>query len=111
MQGEYAVTAPAALAAADEHTEIDLIRTVGAARSVAVQIVGTYSGTLTFKATVDGTTYIAVGLKPVAGGTVATTTTTEGIWVLDVNPGYRKLQVYWTTRVSGAVTVTAIVVG
>ena len=100
----YAVAAPKPLAAQDEHCEFDTLR----ARAIAIQIVGTFVGTFTFLATVNGTTYIAAGLKPVAGGAVASTTTTAGIWVLEFNPGYAKVQVFWTARTSGAVTVTAI---
>jgi hypothetical protein len=51
---------------------------------LSVQISGTFSGTVTFEGSVDGTTYAAVGMQPLAGGAVATTATTAGIWVLPV---------------------------
>lgn len=101
---DYALVAPAALAAVDEYTNIDML----GRRGLAIQIAGTFVGTLTFKATVNGTAYHPVGLTPVAGGAVATTAAAEGIWTLDINPGYTKIQVYWTARTSGAVTVTAL---
>ena len=101
---DYALVAAAALAAADDHTEIDML----GRRGLAIQVAGTFSGTLTFKATVNGTAYHEIGLAPVDGGAVASTATAAGIWVLDINPGYTKIQVYWTARTSGAVTITAL---
>lgn len=50
--------------------------------AVCVQLAGTWTGTITFQATVDGTNYFTVGLFPAAtpNASVATAPTAVGAW-------------------------------
>lgn len=47
---------------------------------VAIQIQGTFSGTITFEATVQGQDFTAFRMTPVGSTTAVTTATTTGIW-------------------------------
>lgn len=47
---------------------------------VAIQISGTYSGTVSFEATVDGSTYVALNLSPLNSAVPASSTTSTGVW-------------------------------
>lgn len=49
--------------------------------SVSVTISGTFSGTLQFEASGDGTNFSAFGMSPFAGGAQATSTASPGGWV------------------------------
>lgn len=51
---------------------------------VGVQVTGTFSGTLTFQITLDGTNWVAVQATNVTTGAVATTLTTTGVVRFDV---------------------------
>ena len=59
--------------------EVVLVPT-GAAGSVGVQVVNSFSGTLSFEGTVNGSAWSALSLTPVAGGTAVTSTTAAGQW-------------------------------
>lgn len=50
------------------------------AKGVAIQIAGTYSGTISFQASVDGTNFVPLNLYPANSGTAATTATTTNIF-------------------------------
>lgn len=47
---------------------------------VAFQITGTWTGTVTFEATVDGTTWVTFNVTPSASGTDVSTATAVGAW-------------------------------
>jgi hypothetical protein len=79
---------------------------VGNAASVSFGITGTWSGTLTFYGTTDGSTWVAVQVTNLASGTTpVTTTTANGNFGLS-NPGFLSVCVDFTTRSSGTATVT-----
>ena len=48
---------------------------------IYVRVSGTFVGTLTFGASIDGTNYDAAGMTPIAGGATVTTATAPGAWV------------------------------
>ena len=68
-------------------------------------ISGTYSGTLNFEATGDGTNYSALNVNPVGGGSAVTTTTSTGTWVINIS-GLVAVRVRASALASGSATVT-----
>lgn len=73
--------------------------------SVWVQITGTWTGTLQFEGTVDGTTYFSLnGVVPTTA-VVATSTTANGNWQVNVG-GLRNFRVRASAVASGTATVT-----
>ena len=72
--------------------------------SMAFQVVGTYSGTITFRCNANGITYADVQVKSV-GGTLSTTTTSTGIFTLP-NAGFRQCQAKMTSYSSGGANIT-----
>jgi hypothetical protein len=58
---------------------------VSAWRSVAVQIVGTLSATISFEATVDRQTWVALNLTPSNSATDASSATAAGAWRKDIS--------------------------
>ena len=74
---------------------------------VGVQVTGTFSGTLQFEMTIDGTNYVAVQATSVTTGTVATTTTATGVFFFNV-VGARNVRVASTAWTSGTATVTIV---
>lgn len=75
--------------------------------AVALQLSGTFTATVTFEATVNGTNWITMGMTPISGGSVATTGTAAGIWYSAVK-GLAAVRGRITTYTDGPVTVTAI---
>lgn len=74
---------------------------------VGVQVTGTFSGTLQFEMTIDGTNFVAVQTTNVNTGVVATTTTGTGIFRFDV-VGALVVRVRATAFTSGTATVTVV---
>lgn len=77
--------------------------------SVRVQITGTFSGTVTFQSSVDGTTWVTRSLSPAtiaSQATITATATTPGIWFGDV--GGRYFRVNMTAYTSGTATATIL---
>jgi hypothetical protein len=74
---------------------------------VGVQITGTYSGTLTFQVTIDGTNWVAAQALDVTTGTEATTTTGTGVFRFDV-VGIQQTRVIATAWTSGTATATIV---
>lgn len=74
---------------------------------VGVQVTGTFSGTLQFEMTIDGTNFVAVQTTNVNTGSVATTTTGTGIFKFDV-VGALVVRVRATAFTSGTATVTVV---
>lgn len=77
--------------------------------SFALDMRGTFSMTVEVSGTVDGTNWLAIPVKPLAGSTygayvAAVTGTTAGIWVGPVGP-YRKIRARCTAYTSGSATV------
>jgi hypothetical protein len=71
----------------------------------AVQITGTYSGTLSFEGSVDGVTFTALNLTPIASTTPATSTTSTGVWSGGVG-GLTVVRVRMSSYASGSAFVT-----
>lgn len=92
----------------------DATATVGLAEgdksTVTFQLVdaGLWNGTITFQATLDGTTWVSIRAVPVATGTGATTTTAAGIFQIDAS-GCLGVRAKVTTYAAGSMDVTASV--
>lgn len=99
-------TLQAAAAAEGNGTVLDLSdMSLGPASHVALQVTGTFVGTVTFEGSVDGTNFAAVHVTD-SGGTAAATATAAGIFQADVR-GLDKLRARVSAYTSGAITVTA----
>ena len=64
----------------------------GQSGTIAVQVTNTFTGTLQFEGTLDGTNYVAVNGLPVASATTTTSTTATGMWQVS-SAGLQKFQV------------------
>lgn len=71
---------------------------------VGVQVSGTFSGTLQFEMTIDGTNFVAIQATNVNTGALVTTTTTTGIFKFDA-VGALVVRVRSTAWTSGTATV------
>jgi hypothetical protein len=71
----------------------------------AVQLVGTFVGTVTFEASVDRQTWRTLNLTPTNSTTAATTATAAGLWLGSV-AGLVAIRVRVTAYTSGSITVT-----
>lgn len=80
------------------------ISTVGKG-SVGVQLSGTWTGTVTFEGTIDGTNWVAIKGTPLASTTGASTATQSGLWQVPVS-GLNQFRARFSTASSGAVVVT-----
>lgn len=75
--------------------------------SLTLSVTGTFSGTLTFEATADGSTWFSVLAVNTATGAQATTTTATGLFAYP-NAGYVSVRARGTAWSSGTATVTAV---
>jgi len=76
------------------------------ASAAAWQLTGTFSGTVTFEGTVDGTTWVAVAVVPVGGTrTLTTTATAAGVWQMNV-AGFASARARVSTYTSGTFVIT-----
>jgi len=75
------------------------------AGSAAAQVTGTWSGTLSFKASVDGVNFVAINATPPTGGSAVTTTTGNGVWIISLG-GYSQLEVVATATMTGSAVVS-----
>ena len=73
----------------------------------AVQLVGTFTGTVTFEATVDSTNWAVINGMPVASTTPASTATAEGIWYITSN-GLSGVRVKATAWTDGSLVATLV---
>jgi len=71
---------------------------------LAIQLSGTWSGTITFETTVDGTNWVAFNMTPSNSGTDASTATANGAWS-KLNGGYAGLRGRFSTASSGTPTI------
>lgn len=67
--------------------------------TIAVDIRGSFTATMVFEATVDGTNWVSVTGFPSGGGAGVTTATTTGLWFFSV-AGYRNFRVRCTAFTS-----------
>src|SRR6185295_9863698 len=72
--------------------------------SLGVQITGTWVGTVTFQSSINGTTFVSLGVMPVNSTTSVSTTTGNGIWTVPV-AGLTTVRVVFTAYTSGTATV------
>lgn len=77
------------------------------ASMVVYQIFGTWAGTITFEGTIDNSTWVSVRAEPLATGTLATTTTGNGLFRIDAS-GLFKTRCRFSTDTSGTVKVMTI---
>lgn len=77
---------------------------VGVNADIGVQMSGTWSGTMTFQATVDKTTWTDIRARRM-NGLHESFTTANGQWVIPAS-GYQQVRVYSTALASGTVTIT-----
>lgn len=77
-------------------------------KAVAVQITGTFVGTITFETSLTGVTgeWVATGLTPAAGGAAASTATVPGLWILTPN-GVNQFRARVSAYTSGSITAFA----
>jgi len=74
-------------------------------RALTMTIMSGLSGTVTFQGSIDGgQTYNPIGMT-IPAGTIATTTTTNGLFTL-INPGLTNLRANCTTYSSGNTNVS-----
>ena len=74
---------------------------------IGVQVTGTFSATLSFEMSIDGTNFVAVQTTNVNTGSVATTATGTGIYRFDV-VGALVVRVRASAYTSGTATVTMV---
>lgn len=74
---------------------------------VGVQVTGTWSGTLQFEMTIDGTNFVAVQTTNVTNLTVASSTTGTGVFFFNV-VGANVVRVTSTAWTSGTAVVTVV---
>ena len=77
--------------------------------NMAMQVTGTFSGTITFEATVDNTNWVSIQVVNIADGTVSTTATAAGIYQCGV-AGLTKVRARVSAWASGTITVRGFVV-
>lgn len=69
---------------------------------VGLQLVGTWAGTVSFEATIDGETWVAFSMAPSNSATTATSATVNGAWSANC-AGYEAVRARFSTATSGAV--------
>lgn len=98
MSGAASLLGPRFLDAADEVIQIS-VRSCG---GVGLQLLGTWTGTVTFEATLDGDTWVALNMVPSNSATAASTTTGNGCWTANV-AGFESVRARFSTATSGTV--------
>jgi hypothetical protein len=97
------------LGAAEAQVRIDLATSWGAVSQpvgrVVVQLVGTFSGTVTLEATVDGTNWVSLWGNVLATGTAAATLTAAGA-LQAVVPSVVAVRARMSTYTSGSCVAT-----
>lgn len=77
---------------------------------VGVQVSGTFAGTLTFQATIDGTNWVTASVQPIGATTSTTwvtTATAVGLWNRPTG-GFKGFRVQMTAYTSGSASVTLV---
>lgn len=94
-----------AAAAEGNGTVLDVTTSAGGLCTLVCQVSGTFSGTITWEATVDGTNWVATGFTAMSDeSTVATTATAAGLFRKNVK-GLMKVRARISTYASGNITV------
>jgi len=82
-----------------------VIITLNGMSTAAVQITGTWAGTITFQASLNGSDYVAVaGLISTGNTSFTSTTTANGLFRFPVS-GYKYFQCIFTTATSGIASI------
>lgn len=89
---------PRGLDAADEA----ITHSVRGLAGVALQLFGTWVGTVTFEATIDGNVWVAFNMVPSNSATPASTATANGCFSANCG-GYEAVRARFSTATSGAV--------
>lgn len=76
---------------------------VGGLAMVTIQVTGTFSGTVTFEGTIDGSNWVAVLARKVTDGATGTTATAAGIYQVPVS-GLGQLRARVSAYTSGSIT-------
>jgi hypothetical protein len=80
---------------------------IGQQRSASIQVSGTFSGTMTFEATSDGSNWNTVTLTKLSDASAVTTATAAGQYSI-VNSGIWLIRARATTWASGTANLTAV---
>jgi hypothetical protein len=67
-----------------------------------VQLLGTWAGTVTFEASINGTDYVALNMVPSNSATPASTSTANGSWTANV-AGFTSARARFSADTSGTV--------
>lgn len=79
----------------------------GALITLAMQITGITTATVTFQATIDGSNWVAVLVTKLADGSDSTTATADGLYRLTCH-GLRQVRAQISAYTSGTITVTGL---
>jgi len=82
------------------------LNVAGLAR-LGVQVSGTFVGTVTFEATINGASWVALALAPVGGGAAVSTASAPGLFS-GVVSGFAQFRARVSAYTSGAITVDAL---
>jgi hypothetical protein len=86
-----------------------VINTMGGYGTLALEVSGTFSATVTFEGTIDGTSWFGVSLKPMTDAAAVPTTTTIGAFKLPTDVLIDKFRARVSAWTSGTVVVKAFV--
>lgn len=89
------------LDATDESITADVAGCAG----IGLQLAGTWSGTVSFEATIDGVTWVALNMVPSNSPTAASSATSNGAWSTNAG-GYAAIRARFSTATSGTVKAT-----
>jgi len=81
--------------------------TVADADRIAFVVTGTFTGTITFEASVDGTTFAAFGMQVPTGGAIVSTATAPGTFAAIANScqGFETVRARMSAYTSGTALV------
>ena len=103
VQAQQSFGAPVSTVTASMDTVEDVVTLEsGGLGAVAIQLTGTWAGTVSFEASVDGSTFVAVDAWPSNSATSASTSTGNGVWTVSAG-GYNQVRVRFSTDTSGTV--------
>jgi hypothetical protein len=74
---------------------------------IGLQLTGTWTGTVSFEASIDGLTFVALNLVPSNSATAASSATSNGCWTGNV-AGFAVVRARFSTATSGTVGVTLL---
>jgi hypothetical protein len=71
----------------------------------AIQLTGTFVGTVTFETTVDGTNWVTVSVTPSNSVTTVTSATAPGVWFVQIT-GFAGVRARVSAYTSGTITAS-----